>query len=104
VAVRGCGGRGRYANSIEGRGEFAVCRDCAVERTHDTAGAENWLAGKSSDQAVVEEGREKGSVWQRDGEVVSAPKRVELSCWRVIRGGLLDTIGRCELPHVRTEL
>jgi 6-phosphogluconolactonase (cycloisomerase 2 family) len=26
VAAPGCDGRGRYANSIEGRGEFAVCR------------------------------------------------------------------------------
>ena len=82
MAARDCGGRGPYANSIEGRGEFAVRRDCAVARTHDTSGSENWLAGKSSAQTVVEEGRKKGSVWQRDGEVVSAPKRVELWWWR----------------------
>ena len=33
VAVRGCGGRGPYANSIVGRDGFEVCHDCAVE--HD---------------------------------------------------------------------
>jgi len=30
-AVCGCGGRGRYANSNEGRGEIKAWRSCASE-------------------------------------------------------------------------
>ena len=60
VAVRDCGGRGSYANSIEGRGEFKVWRSCAVGRNPGDGTLKTWLAGKRMAKAVV------GEVARRD--------------------------------------
>src|SRR5207253_2947448 len=56
VAARGCGGRGRYANSMVGRSGVKPCRDCAAG--HDTGhrARGNWLQRKSIAKTVVEEG------------------------------------------------
>jgi hypothetical protein len=60
VAARDCGGRGPYANSIEGRGGGVRCAEAVLSgATHDTARSENWLAGKSIARVVVKEGARK---------------------------------------------
>jgi len=93
-AARGCGGRGPYANSIEGRGAFEACRGGATGRNPRHCTPESWLGEKSIAKAAVQEGAKKGSVGQPDREVVSVPKRAEFSVCRewfhaadLVRGG-----------------
>ena len=72
MAARACGGRGPYANSIEGRGKLRCAEAVIQGATHNTARPEGWLGRKSIAKAVVEEGARKD---------LSGSETVDLSAW-----------------------
>ena len=59
MAARGCGGRGRYANSIGGRHGFEVSGSCAAEHVPLRRVPRNWLQRNRMAETVVEEAARK---------------------------------------------
>ena len=82
MAVRDCGGRGPYANSIGGRAGLEVCRGCAAGHNPRHFAPEKLATVKECREDYRCGGWKKRSVWWRAREIRSVPRHAEFLRWR----------------------
>ena len=81
VAVRDCGGRGRYANSIGEGTNLGFAEAVLQGTTHHGARSEIGYGDKASRRLSLKTLQEKG-FWRRAREIRSVPRHAEFLRWR----------------------